>query len=256
RYSYIPSAFLLCGAGLIISRFVKGSGMNHQAAFLRNGRYYWITLAAAACYMLYIIGYAIFYMPCWKDNYTLYLTICDHENPNFRGLAVLANLEYSKGNYASAIACSEAIQPKPWMPDIQKRAILLYRDYIKGMVCYSTGMKEDAMICFSRILASPEMPLLKIMIRESCREIIGSAGNYYIQQGKLKQAAGLFAMIPAVYPEEVGDCCFYRGLAAFLNGNLEAARAEFMAAHKIAPSDARITANLKRVEDLLREKAK
>ncbi|MHB9139050.1 MAG: hypothetical protein ACYC4Q_06580, partial [Victivallaceae bacterium] len=47
RYSYIPSAFLLCGAGLIISRFVKGSGMNHQAAFLRNGRYYWITLAAA-----------------------------------------------------------------------------------------------------------------------------------------------------------------------------------------------------------------
>jgi len=256
RYSYISSVFLWCGVGLVITRLIKGRAADKQTTFPGNSRYYWITVFAAACYMLYIIGYAIFYLPCWKDNYTLYLTICDHEDPNFRGLAVLSNLEYSKGNYAAAIAYAETIQPKPWMPGVQKRAIGLYKDYVKGMVCYNTGMREEAMTCFARILSAPEMPLLKIMIRESCREIIGNAGNYYIQHGKLKQAAGLFARIPAIYPEEVVDCYFYRGLAAFLNGDLETARTEFTIAQKIAPSDAKIAANLKRVEDLLRGKAK
>ncbi|MFA6102897.1 MAG: hypothetical protein WCV67_13520 [Victivallaceae bacterium] len=250
RYSYISSVFLWFGVAFVITRLIN----DKQTAFLQNSRYCRMAWAGVVCYMLYIMAYTVLYMPCWKDNYTLYLTVCDHENPNFRGLAVLADIEYSRGNYPAALACADALKPSPWMTMINKKAIELFKDYIRGMVCYSTGMKEEAMSYFSRILASPEMPVLKFMIGNSCQEIISAAGNYYIQHKEPKRAACLYAMMPKIYPEETGDCYFYRGLAAFLNGNLETARTEFMAAQKTAPSDARIGANLKRVEDLLREK--
>ena len=256
RYSYTSSVFLLCGVALVINRFKRAGTetANMQTAFSRGNRYYWLSWSAAVCYILYIISYTIFYLPCWKNNYTLYLSICDHENPNFRGLAALANIEYSNGNYQAALAYADAIKPSPWMTGLQKKVIELFKDYINGMVCCNTGRKEEAMSYFSRILAAPEMPALKSMVEESCREIILAAGNYYIQQRKPKQAACLYAILPKIYPEEVGDCHFYRGLSAFLDGNLDLARTEFMAAQKIAPADVRIAANLKRVEELLREK--
>ncbi len=256
RYSYTSSVFLLCGFALVINRLINGTGVktaNKQITFSQKNKY--CLIIAAGCYILYIMGYTIIYMPCWKDNYTLYLTICDPKNPNFRGLAVLAKLEYSMGRYPEALAYADAMKSKPWMTGIQKKAIVLFKDYIKGTVCYNTNMKEEAMDCFSRILASPEMPVLKLIVDESCREIIAAAGNYYIQHQKPKQAARLFAMLPVIYPDEAGDCYFYRGLAAFLDGNLEVAQSEFMAAQKIAPSDFRIAANLKRVNDLLQEKS-
>ncbi len=257
RYSYTSSVFLLCGAALLITRLINNNGIeaiNKKIVFLPTPRLYLATAAGAVCYMLYIMSYTLFYMPCWKDNYTLYLTICDHKNANFRGVAVLAELEYSKGNYAAALALADTLKTMPWMTSFQQKAFELFQDYIRGMVLYNTSRQAEAMSYFSRILESPAMPGLKIIVHQSCREVINTAGNYYIQHGKLKQAARLYEMLPKLYPNEIADCYFYRGLAAFLDGNLAVAKIEFVNAQKIAPSDTRIAANLKRVEALMQEK--
>ena len=90
RYNYIPSVFLLVSVGYIAPLII-----NHRSRRM-------ITLLLMI-YIMFLTYSTIKYLPCWKNNITLFTKSCNRQPANIFAVQSLGLLEAKAGNYQKAM---------------------------------------------------------------------------------------------------------------------------------------------------------
>lgn len=257
RYSYIASFFMLWLTAVIVRRI---GFAETETCKITNGypqlilpfKYRKALLLMPVLYLISIMWCNLMYMPAWQNNYSLFKKICERDNANFRGQAILAHIELTNNNLVAATELTESMQIKPWMSKSHKNSIAMFKQFIRGMVFYNQGMNDSALTCFSRLMI-PEMLLLDQLTAGVREMVLSTVAKIYMERGNKKQAAVFYSKMSEVIDDETNKY-FYRGLAAFLEGELERARIEFSRALEISPGDDKTKANMATVERMLKVK--
>ena len=137
RYSYIPSAFIWFGVGMLISVWLRQKPAKQIQHLL---------VAFGVLYCVYLAVIAQLHIPAWQSYPAVLEAACDQEPANYMALAHYGALNFRKGDYDGAIALSDrTLNRRPgWLYPRETDAMLNNAHYVKGISLYLLGRKHEA----------------------------------------------------------------------------------------------------------------
>jgi len=239
RYNYIPSVVLLFAAGSV-------------APFALNKRNRNIIVSLVIVYIVFLAFWTVKYLPCWKNNISVFSRSCEYRPANNMALVSLGLIELKAENFAEAFAISERLRTDYLndSSDIPGKAHAIQL-YIKAVVLFKNRAHDQAAKIFSFLLK--DKYLTEIICKFGVGENFYSmCANVYLRKRMVKGAVSCFKEIIKLGYVAKSNVLFYKGMIAFFENRKHEALDYLEKAAQLAPDDKNINYNLKMIRKSLK----
>ncbi len=238
RYNYIPAGILLAGLGLVVSKY---------DIRIRNKQIHRIIIFAIPVYLIYLATVTVFYLPSWRNSYTLFK----------------ASMKYEYSNVKSFMGCAEIGLCENRQDYIMEGAKQLFAnssygsgktvatDSVQAKTMYNTGLgllgagyqrqgitpRGYLFLREFELIHHQQGQIFIYMPELVMKSVYNALAQCYLAKGDRLHAAQALMNVRREMAPQSADHHFYSGVIKYLTGNYSEAMNFFGASLMVNSAD-------------------
>lgn len=257
RYSYVPSTFLLLGAGCFVESLMANPwSFTGEPLF---GRIKWQKIFAGAfiLYILFLGGVSFFYLKTWQSYRSLMSMAALYDPPSAQAVAMLGVMAINEGDYRRTNDFAEKILllSKERVSPGEKVRRKIMGHFLKGSALWLKKDKRKALLEFE--IAEPLTEKMEEPIEKSYSRMFSMMSDCYRSSGNPGKAEKCYEKIfGGMLAEGKGDSSdywFFKGNEFYISGKYDSAVNAFKKALKRDSGNKMILFNLRQSEQKMAE---
>ncbi|MCF7792305.1 MAG: hypothetical protein K9L78_03265 [Victivallales bacterium] len=249
RWSYIPSAFIWLGVAFILTEVINKILNKTKHLFLIKLIYIVLIL-----YLLFLTVINIKYQQKWKSYQNLFRYSVKNKRPNRYALITAARIELKDGNYNKVLQLSKKFISLNKFPQTEESIVCnkIAYNYFSTTVLYYKGYYKKALSQF--LYLEPMMNEKTFGDAKIYYNYLAMTANCYYLLGVKRKAVNYINKILKSKQLKPFRKYFYSGVKEGYLGNYKNAILFFKKALKIHPDDLIIIHNIKKYNQLIKNR--